>query len=86
MKINFKLRLKNKTTLVSLIACVVAFIYQLLGIFNVVPAISEATIMQLFSIVINVLVAIGVIVDPTTAGLSDSAKAMEYVEPRKEVE
>ena len=34
---NWKLRLKNKATLIALIGTIVTFVYQILGIFNVVP-------------------------------------------------
>lgn len=80
---NFILRLKNKATLAALIAAVIAFVYQMLGIFGVVPAISQDTITQLLGIVVNILVALGVVVDPTTAGVKDSAQAMTYDEPKK---
>ena len=79
--INWKLRLKNKTTLLTLSVTVVAFIYQILGLFNVVPSVSEDTITQLVTMLINLLATLGIIVDPTTAGISDSNRALEYAEP-----
>lgn len=82
MKINWKLRLKNKTILVSLLLCIVTFIYQVLGILGITPTISEDTITQLIGLLANILVAVGVVVDPTTKGVSDSAKAVQYNEPR----
>ena len=86
MKLNWKLRLKNKPVLVALIATLVAFIYQVLGIFGVVPAISEHQVVEWFGLIINLLVALGVVVDPSTAGVKDTDLAMTYTEPRKEVE
>lgn len=83
-KINWKLRLKNKATLVALIALVVSFVYSFLGIFGVVPAISENEIMNSLSLVFDLLVALGIIVDPTTAGVSDSDQALTYDNPRAE--
>lgn len=82
--INWKLRLKNKTTLMSLALTTIAFIYNILGAFEIVPAISQDSIVQLVTLIINFLAVLGIIVDPTTAGLSDSNKAMEYKEPRKD--
>lgn len=84
MNINWKLRLRNKTTLAALIATVVAFVYQVLGIFGVVPAISQDTIITGVGIVLNILVAIGVVVDPTTAGFKDTEQAMGYEKPRSD--
>lgn len=85
MKINFKLRLKNKATLASLIGVVIAFIYQILGLFEIVPPISQDTVTQFVGLLLNILVAFGVIIDPTTAGTSDSKQALNYTEPKKEV-
>lgn len=72
---NFKLRLKNKATLTALIAAAVAFVYQILGIVGVIPAISQSDVTQLIGIVINLLVGIGVVVDPTTQGIRDGVSA-----------
>ena len=72
---NFKLRLKNKATLTALIAAAVAFVYQILGIVGVIPAISQSDITQLIGIVINLLVGLGVVVDPTTQGIRDGEKS-----------
>lgn len=80
---NFILRLKNKTCLAALISSIVAFVYQILGIFEVVPVISESEITQICGIVINLLVTLGIIVDPTTQGIADSKQALKYTEPKK---
>lgn len=82
MKINWKVRLQNKTWLLSMAATVVAFVYQLLGMFGVVPAVSEDQITQLVGLAVNMLVALGVVVDPTTSGTSDSEQALTYTEPK----
>lgn len=84
MKINWKLRLKNKVTLLSLAALTVGFVYQACGVFGVVPAISQDEIIQGIGLIINLLVVSGVVTDPTTAGLSDSKMASAYDTPRKD--
>lgn len=81
MKINWKLRLKNKTTLLSLLACLAAFVYQVLGILGIAAPISEEQVTQVFGLVVNLLGAVGVLVDPTTSGTSDSSRALEYRKP-----
>lgn len=81
MNINWKLRLKNKATLTALIMCVIAMVYQVLGIVGVVPTISQDDIVNLAGVIINFFTLIGVVVDPTTSGVSDSTRAMEYTEP-----
>lgn len=81
MKINWKLRIKNKAVLVAIILAVVAFVYQILGIVGVTPSISQSDITKVIGIIINLLVALGIVTDPTTEGVSDSAQAMEYIQP-----
>jgi phi LC3 family holin len=81
MKINWTLRLQNKATLAALAATVLAFAYQLCGIFGIVPPVSQDSLLQLVGIVLNILAALGVVTDPTTSGLSDSARALGYDEP-----
>lgn len=80
MKINWKLRFLNKTTLVSLAVAVIAFIYQVLGIFGVVSPISQDTVTNLIMTIINILAVLGIIIDPTTKGISDSVRAQGYTE------
>lgn len=79
---NWKLRLQNKATLTTLILAIVAFVYQILGLFGVVPAISQNDVINLIGLVINLLVTLGIVVDPTTSGVTDSAQAMTYTEPK----
>ncbi|MGL6219906.1 MAG: phage holin, partial [Lacrimispora sphenoides] len=71
-KMNLKLRLKNKATLLALLLCMVAFVYQVCGIIGVVPPVAQEDIVQLIGVVINLLVGLGVLIDPTTRGIADS--------------
>jgi len=80
---NLKLRLKNKTTLIAIVAATVAFLYQLAGILGIVPPISQEALMQGLGAIINLLAILGILVDPTTAGVKDSARAMSYEEPSR---
>lgn len=84
MKINWSLRLKNKTTLTAIILAIIALVYQVLGLFGVVPGISESQITEVAGMVINLLCLLGIVVDPTTSGVSDSNQAMAYSTPKKE--
>ena len=84
MKINWKLRLQNKATLTALIMAMVALVYQLLGVCGIVPRVSQDQITTIIGMAINILCLLGIVVDPTTAGVGDSARAMSYDEPRKE--
>ena len=80
--INWKLRLKNKTTLVTLLVAAVAFVYQIFGIVGFVPPVSESEIVQTVGVMCNLAAALGIIVDPTTEGIADSDMAMNYIAPR----
>lgn len=82
MKINWVLRFKNKQTLAALAATVIGAAYQVLGILGVVAPISQELLIQLVGIILTVLAGIGVVVDPTTKGASDSKRAISYSEPR----
>lgn len=81
--INWKVRFKNKLWLTTFVFTIIAFIYQVLGMFDIVPPVSENALTQAIGYVINILVAIGVVVDPTTSGVSDSELAMTYTEPKE---
>ena len=83
MKINWTLRFQNKVTLTAIVLGVVALIYQILGILGIAPTITQNEIVQVVAMVIDLLVLLGVVVDPTTAGVSDSERAMSYIEPNK---
>ena len=80
-RINWKVRFKNKVWLGSFLSLIVGFIYSLLALFDVFPQITQNLVMQLLNQVLTFLGLIGVIVDPTTAGLGDSDRAMSYESP-----
>ena len=82
MKINWKLRFQNKTTRTAIILALVALVYQVLGLFGVVPKISQDELTTVIGMVINLLCLLGIVVDPTTDGVSDSARALTYDTPR----
>lgn len=83
-KINWILRFKNKATLISLITVTLAFIYGVLGIFNIVPPIGQDQAQNLLFLLVDLLVGMGIVVDPTTAGVGDSQQALNYTEPNKD--
>ncbi len=78
MKINIKARLKNKVFVLSAAALVVSFVYQMLSAFDIVPKITESEITGLITMAVNIFAFLGVLVDPTTEGVSDSERAMTY--------
>lgn len=75
--INWKLRFKNKATLLAIASTVILLVQQL-G-FKLPDNIAD--IVNTF---LTLLVLLGVINDPTTQGVSDSPEALTYAEPKKE--
>ena len=78
MKINWKVRLRNKTWLASVLALVVSFVYDLLSMMEFVPPLSQDWLMSLLQTILTLLTALGVVIDPTTEGAADSDRAMNY--------
>lgn len=80
--LNFKVRFKNPVFVTTFMTTIVAFIYTMLGMFGIMPAISENVMIQAIAILVEVLSAFGVLVDPTTKGMRDSENALTYTEPQ----
>ncbi|MDO4731120.1 MAG: phage holin [Clostridia bacterium] len=70
--INFKIRLKNKTFLLSFLSALLSFVYIVLSAFDVVPKITQNDIQLIFIGLVDILALLGIVVDPTTKGISDS--------------
>lgn len=81
-KINWKLRLQNKATLVTLATVLVTAVYGVLAALGITPSVTQEQAMNLVVSLVAVLAALGIVVDPTTAGVSDSDRAMDYPEPK----
>ena len=81
MKLNWKVRFKNKVWLGSFLSLIIGFVYSMLALFDVFPEVTQSLVLQLMNQVLTFLGLIGVIVDPTTAGIGDSERAMGYEEP-----
>lgn len=77
-KINWRVRLRNKTFWLTLVPLLV-LLTQRLGL-NWVPENWE----PIFNTVMEILIVVGIINDPTTTGLKDSSQALAYYEPRKD--
>ncbi len=81
MKINWKVRLRNKTWVASLLALVIAFVYNLLAMLGVELPVTQEWVTGIVGMVITLLTGLGVLIDPTTPGVADSERAMSYVAP-----
>ena len=81
MKLNWKVRFKNKVWLGSFLSLIVGFVYSMLALFDVFPEVTQSLVLQLLNQVLTFLGLIGVILDPTTAGIGDSERALGYEAP-----
>ncbi len=75
--INWKLRFKNKVTLIALVG---AFFLMLQQIGLDIPK----NIQDGVNTFVYILVLMGVVNDPTTTGLTDSKQALEYENPKED--
>ena len=81
--INWKVRIRNKQFWVSLIPALAVLAQAIAAVFGYTLNLDEMVgkILQVVSAVFALLAILGVVVDPTTAGIGDSERAMSYVEP-----
>lgn len=75
--LNLKIRLKNKTFIITMMTTIIAFVYQLLAQFEIVPKITQDQTIQVLMLVVNILAGLGILVDPTTDGVRDSERVLE---------
>ena len=88
MKINWLVRVKNKAFWVALIPTILLLAQQVCGMFGVDIQIAnlQDNLLSIVGTLFTLLAILGIVVDPTTDGISDSNLAMTYEEPKKEVE
>lgn len=81
--INWKVRIKNKAFWIAAIPAVALVIQAVAGVFGYTVDLSTMVgkILAVVDAVFALLVILGVVVDPTTAGIADSNRAMSYDEP-----
>ncbi|MGE7093571.1 phage holin [Lysinibacillus sp. NPDC048646] len=82
MKINWKVRLQHKQFWVSLIALLIVLANQIAGIFHVDITIYNDQVTAISETVLSILGLLGIIIDPTTQGASDSTQALKYNKPK----
>lgn len=75
--LNLKIRLKNKTFIITMMTTIIAFVYQMLAQFEIVPKITQDQTMQVLMLIVNILAGLGILVDPTTDGVKDSERVLE---------
>ena len=83
MKINWTVRLKNKQFWISVIPALALVIQAVAALFGFTIDLTTIVgkVLAVVDAVFALLAILGVVVDPTTAGVGDSARAMEYDVP-----
>lgn len=82
--INWKVRIKNKNFWLAIIPAVLLLITQVGAIFGfqIDTALIGEQLAAVVSTVFLILTILGIVTDPTTEGISDSALAMTYEAPK----
>lgn len=84
--INWKVRIKNKTFWISLIPAVILLIQAVANVFGFTLDLSDlgGKLLAVVEALFVVLAILGVVVDHTTVGISDSTQAMAYDKPKED--
>ena len=81
MKINWKVRIRNPLFWATIIPVFCTFAYAAMACLGITPAISEESLVNALLAIVSALATLGVLVDPTTKGVNDSDRAMDYSNP-----
>lgn len=86
MNINWKVRLKNKRFVLTLIPALALLVQAFMAIFGLTIDLSEIVknVVAFVNALFIVLAIIGIVNDPTTDGFKDSNKAMTYDTPKQD--
>lgn len=84
--INWMVRVKNKAFWVAFIPAVLLLIQVVAAVFGFTLDLGDLgdKLLDVVNALFGVLVIVGVVNDPTTAGTSDSNQAMTYTTPKKD--
>lgn len=86
MKINWKVRLKNKTFWLAIVPALLLVVQTVASLFGYAWdfVVLNQQIAAIINAVFAVLAILGVVTDPTTAGMTDSDRAMTYEKPKED--
>ena len=85
--INWKVRLKNKNFWIALIPAVLLLTQVIASVFGYTLDMGEIgdKLLAVVNALFTVLSILGIVTDPTTAGIGDSKQAMTYETPKKNI-
>jgi phi LC3 family holin len=83
--INWTVRVKNKAFWLALIPALLLLIQAVAAVFGYSIDMGDIgnKLIAVVNAVFGVLAILGIVTDPTTAGLGDSSQAMTYTTPKK---
>lgn len=83
MKVNWIVRLNNKSFWLTAIPAVLLLIQAVAAVFGISIDLGDIgnKLLDVVNSIFTVLAILGVVNDPTTAGLEDSARAKTYTHP-----
>ena len=81
--INWAVRVKNKAFWIALIPAVLLLIQVVAAVFGFTIDFTEISgkLLAVIDAAFAVLVILGIVVDPTTEGVGDSIRALDYTQP-----
>lgn len=84
--INWKVRVKNKSFWIALIPAVLLLVQVIAAVFGYTLDLGELgdKLLAVVNALFAVLTILGIVTDPTTAGIGDSKQALTYETPKKE--
>ena len=84
--INWKVRIKNKTFWLALIPAILMLTQVILALFGVSFDITDLQekLLAVVNAAFVLLAVLGIVTDPTTKGVSDSAQARTYTKPKED--
>lgn len=83
--INWKARLRSGPFWIGVISAVVAAVFAIVQLIGVDFPVTADQILNVVTLILMIPASIGIISDPTTKGLFDSAQAMTYKQPAENV-
>lgn len=88
MKINWIVRIKSKSFWLAIIPAVLLLIQVVAAVFGFGLDLGDLgnRLIAVVNAVFAVLAILGIVVDPTTHGISDSTQALTYTEPKSNEE
>lgn len=85
MNINWIVRIKNKTFWISLIPALLLLVQVVAAVFGYTLDLGPLgdKLLAVVNALFSVLAILGIVTDPTTAGMGDSEQALTYTEPKE---